>query len=78
MKHLRRILAVAVPLIAAAYSTALMTPAVTNFISSHPAVAIYLVSVAGVVHAIVKAFNDRSSAAGSPAPPSGGSSMGAV
>lgn len=77
MRHLLRILQVAVPVVIAAGSTALATPAVTNFLAAHPADAGYVLLVAGVLRAAYKVLKDNRAGVQVPAPPSAGSSMGA-
>ena len=59
MKHLARILAVAVPVIAAAATSALKTPAIVNVLEHHPAAAAYVLLVAGAIRAAWKAYTDR-------------------
>lgn len=59
MRHLARILAVAVTLIAVAYSTAIATPAVQNLIVHHPAVAGYVAAVTSVLAAVWRAWTER-------------------
>lgn len=77
MKHLARILAVAVPVIAAAATSALKTPALVNVLEHHPGAAGYVLLVAGLIRAAWKAYTDRVTDvdAAAPAPPH--TSMGA-
>lgn len=77
MKHLARILAVAVPVIAAAATSALKTPAIVNVLEHHPAAAAYVLLLAGLIRAGWKAYTDRAAAGepAAPAPPN--TSMGA-
>lgn len=59
MKHLARILEVAVAVIAAAYSTALETPVVYTWLDRHPLDAGYVSLAAGVAVAASKAIRDQ-------------------
>jgi hypothetical protein len=59
MKHLRRILEVAVAVIAVEYSTALRTPVVVNWLDGHPADAAYVSLGAGLLIAAYKAIRDQ-------------------
>ena len=63
MKHVARILGVAIPVLIAACSTALATPAVTNFLEQHPGAAAYVALAAGALRAAWKAYSERGTAA---------------
>jgi hypothetical protein len=77
VKHLARILAVVVPVLVAALTSALKTPTVTNYLEQHPLAAGYVVVLAGLGHAAWKAYTDRRNGRNVPAPPSGGPGMAA-
>lgn len=67
--HLRRVFEVAVAVVAAAYSSAALSPTVTNFLHAHPADAGYVALVAGVVVAAYKAARDKLTAPAPATPP---------
>lgn len=74
MKHLKRILAVVVPLVVAACSTIAVSPAAQHFVSQHPGLTAYLLLAAGVLRAVYKAFTDTTSASAAGDVPGPGSS----
>jgi hypothetical protein len=69
---------VAAAILVACYSSALASPAATNLLANHPALAGYVALAAGVLVAIANALGDRNAAAAAAeVPPSTGSSMAA-
>ena len=78
MRHLKHILAVAVPVAIAAASTLIASPAVAHFVAAHPADAGYVALAAGVIRAVVKAYRQSREAQVPPTPPVSSSTMKAL
>lgn len=78
MKHLARILAVVVPVLAVVATSALKTPAVIDLLRRHPGAAGYVLIGGGIVHAAWQAYKDtRRENTATPPNQGGSASMGA-
>lgn len=77
MRHVRRIIRVAVAIATAAGTAALADPTVRAFVDQHPALAGYLTLASSIVYAIIRALGDLRVAAAGDVASSGSPTMGA-